>query len=139
VIHRSPLALVCLLGCLLPATLAAGADKKSPRRLPREATLAIRAAADAARKQDLVALRRLMIDEFTWSFGGDSSADQAIAAWKKDPGPLLEMDRVLRLACRTSDDDVDHIECPGKGNRSYRAAFIKTAGGWKMINFVAGD
>jgi hypothetical protein len=137
VIHRSALALVFLL-CCLPA-LAAAADKKSPRRLPREATAAIRAAADAAKKQDLVALRRLMIDEFTWSFGGDSSADQAIATWKKDPAPLLAMDKVLRLPCRTSDDDADHVECPGKGDKSYRAGFIKTAAGWRMINFVAGD
>jgi hypothetical protein len=127
-----------LLVCLLTTPALAAETKKGGKRPNKAAANAIRAVAEAARKKDFVALRALMIDEFTWSFGGDSSADQAITAWQKHPEELAKMDKVLRLPCHTS-EDVDHVDCPGKGAGSHRAAFIKTAAGWKMINFVAGD
>jgi hypothetical protein len=84
-----------------------------------------------------------MADDFTWSFGGDGDADQAIAAWKEDPAHYLpELQRVLTKACHHQGrywDGQEHIFCPGKTDTDFRAGFTLGQDGWKMRYFVAGD
>ena len=121
--------------CLV--AFASGAEKKSSKALPKEAAEAIRAVADSAKKRDFMTLRGLMVDEFTWSFGGDRDANQAIDVWKQDGRYLTELERVLRGNCRPA--KAGHIECPGRGDLSFRAGFVKTPKGWKLEYFVEGD
>ena len=133
-IHKLGIVLVCTT-CLL--AFASGAEKKSSRALPKEAAEAIRTVADSAKKRDFMTLRGLMVNEFTWSFGGDSDANQAIDEWKKDGRYLTELERVLRGNCRPA--DAGHIECSARGNLSFGAGFLRTPKGWKLEYFVEGD
>jgi hypothetical protein len=121
--------------CLSPCL--AGPQKKPVRPPPKGAVEAIRIAADAAKKKDFPAVRQLMIDKFSWSFGGDSDADQAIEEWKKERRYLVALEQVLRRGCRAA--DAAHVECPGRGGLKFRAGFLKTAKGWKLEYFVEGD
>lgn len=116
-------------------TPVAAKDVKSP--LPSEARAVIQAVAASAAKTDLKRIRSAMTNKFTWSFGGDSDAEQAIAEWTKEPRYLRELERVLRSGCRNVASD--RIECPGRGNLGFRAGFMKIDGTWRMDYFVEGD
>lgn len=78
-----------------------------------------------------------MIDAFIWSFGGDGSADQAIAEWKTSSSYLKELARVTSTKCGYQTSTV--IQCPAKGRANFRAGFEITQGVWRMTYFVAGD
>jgi len=91
----------------------------------------------AAKQQDYAALRANMAHEFTWSFGGDSRAEQAIAEWQKQPRYMLELARITRAKCTYRKDQ--YVECPASAGTSFRAGFKLTAGRWKMVYFVEGD
>ena len=91
----------------------------------------------AASQLDYVALRNAMIDEFTWSFGGDTSAEQAIDEWKKQPALMRRLATATRARCSHMKDR--HVECPANVGASWRAGFKVTDGGWKMVYFVGGD
>jgi hypothetical protein len=91
----------------------------------------------AARQMDYVALRGDMIQEFTWSFGGDSSAEQAIAEWKKQPKYLRRLGKVTQARCTYRKDK--YVECPANAGTSFRAGFKLSEGRWKMVYFVGGD
>lgn len=108
------------------------------RPIPTEAQTVIHQVRDAAKARDFQALRRLMVSEFTWSFGGDGDADQAIQAWKQDLAALGELYRIASHQCAFSADE-RHIQCPPKAGYNYRAGFTKTEQGWRMVYFVAGD
>jgi hypothetical protein len=114
---------------------SAAAIKKAP--VPKEAQAIINKTRQAVGAKDFAKLRALMISEFTWSFGGDGDADQAIEAWRKDPQYMKQMSAVLKRGCHA--DDVDRVICPGKGGMGFRAAYVKTEAGWRMEYFVAGD
>ena len=91
----------------------------------------------AARQKDYVALRANMAQEFTWSFGGDSNAEQAIDEWKKEPRYMLQLSRVTQAKCTYRKDK--HVECPANAGASFRAGFKLLEGQWKMVYFVEGD
>ncbi|MYM39929.1 hypothetical protein [Duganella qianjiadongensis] len=106
--------------------------------IPDDAKSVIHAVHVAAKARDYRALKALMVSEFTWSFGGDGDANQAIEAWKHDQQALYELSRVTRLRCSFI-TDVSTIQCPANAGIYYRAGFTKTADGWRMFYFVAGD
>lgn len=94
------------------------------------------------------ALRPWMAREFTWSFGGDADADQAIEAWSRDPQALRELAAVIDRGCVERADEQGmregSIVCPPEYETDpeylgYRAGFRLQDDGWKMIFFVAGD
>ena len=94
------------------------------------------------------ALRPWMAQEFTWSFGGDADAGQAIEAWSRDPRALRELAAVLDRGCveRAGEPEMREgaIVCPPEYETDpeylgYRAGFRLQDDGWKMIFFVAGD
>ncbi len=119
--------------------LAAGAEVPLDAvPIPNMAKVAIQSVRAAAKSKDYVTLKRWMVPEFTWSFGGDGDADQAIEAWRKDPAALRELYRVTGKLCtyRTS---VNDIQCPPNAGYKYRAGFTRTDDGWRMSYFVAGD
>lgn len=121
---------------LLAATTAEIQLEKKP--IPAEARTAIRAVHAAAKAKDLVALRQLMDADFTWSFGGDGDAEQAIEAWKHDPNAIRELYRLTGRRCAYRIDE-GNIQCPPNAGYHYRAGFSKTVHGWRMTYFVAGD
>jgi len=112
---------------------AAGADG----RIPREALDIIAHVRDAADRKDVATLRILMAPDFLWSFGGDRSAGQALAAWQEDPPAFARLHAVTSGPCAPIGDGI--IECPRNAGTSYRAGFQKTDKGWRMIYFIAGD
>ena len=109
----------------------------SAQAVPEGAKKAIAQVQRAAEAKDFPSLRKLMIEEFTWSFGGDGSAEQAIAAWKEQPGRLRQLARVTRLQCTFLEGR--YVECPVSAGTSSRAGFTLTDGEWKMHYFVQGD
>lgn len=133
---RSSKTIRIVLAWTLGVSAIFGAGKGS-KVVPKDASNVIRATADSADKRKFPALRALMVDAFTWSFGGDVNASQAIAEWQKEPRYLREMVRVLRKGCRLV--KTDEVECPGRGGLNFRAGFIKTDKGWRMNYFVEGD
>jgi hypothetical protein len=142
-VTRSLVAGLLIAVCLAAASSASAAEPA--RALPAAATQVIAQVRQAAEQRDLPGLRKLMIREFSWSFGGDRDADQAIEAWKEDPKYLRQLVRVLRQPCRVdtarygSDEGKRRAKCPGAGNLSFRAGFIETPDGWRMEYFVEGD
>ena len=105
--------------------------------IPTGARLVISSVHAAAAKRDLSALRVLMTDEFTWSFGGDSTAEQAIAAWRSDQNAVAALRRITGKSCGRISEQF--IQCPQNAGISYRAGFTETPSGWRMAYFVAGD
>jgi len=91
----------------------------------------------AARHMDYVALRADMIQDFRWSFGGDSSAEQAIDEWKKQSVYMRRLDRATRARCAYRQDK--YVECPANAGTSFRAGFKLNEGQWKMVYFIGGD
>lgn len=130
-----------LLAMGLAMAPARGSDDSGP--LPVDAWNVIQQVERAAAATNWSQLRSSMADDFTWSFGGDGDADQAIAAWKEDPAAYLpKLRRVLTMACRRQGqfyDGQEHVFCPGKTDMDFRAGFTLGKDGWKMRYFVAGD
>ena len=90
----------------------------------------------AARTSNYPKLRALMIDEFSWSFGGDASADQAVAEWQKQRRYMRHLAAATKSRCAYRDK---YVECPANAGISYRAGFTKIGDRWKMAYFVEGD
>jgi hypothetical protein len=105
--------------------------------IPNDAHNVIQKVRASAEKNDFPALRRLMVRDFQWSFGGDADAEQALSEWKADPRYMRNLARVTAQSCRFLTREI--IECPGKAGKGYRAGFARTSEGWRMRYFVAGD
>lgn len=105
--------------------------------IPEDALGAIKAVSAAAARQDFDALDKLMAREFTWSFGGDRDARQALDAWRAKREYLAQLQRVTSGKCEFITKTV--IECPVKAGTRHRAGFERTKDGWRMTYFMAGD
>ena len=105
--------------------------------VPGEATKVIAGIRSAALARNYANLRAAMIPEFTWSFGGDGNADQAIAEWKTKSIYLKQLARVTGAKCGFRTATV--IQCPAKSGNGFRAGFEVSDGSWRMIYFVAGE
>jgi hypothetical protein len=128
--------ILLLLAAMVP--LAAGsALAEGETNLPPGAALVVLDIASSARARDFKAIRAKMVDDFTWSFGGDRDADQAIQEWQRDPRYLEALERILRTGCRLTAPE--RVECIGRKTVGFRAAFAKTPKGWRMESFVEGD
>ncbi|KAB7772131.1 hypothetical protein CEK69_08775 [Xanthomonas sp. LMG 12462] len=106
-------------------------------KLPKSATASIAPVHRAAAHRDLQSLRRLMVQEFVWSFGGDDDADQAIQSWRTSPSELRTLVRLTAHACGYVDKNL--IQCPTHAGIEHRAGFSNTDQGWRMVYFLAGD
>lgn len=126
-----PIPTIILLG-------AAAAVNLENKPIPVAARAVIREVHTAAKAKNFAALRRQMVSEFTWSFGGDGDADQALEAWKRDPAAIRELYRITGGRCAFRMDE-ENIQCPPNAGYQYRAGFTKTEHGWRMSYFVAGD
>jgi hypothetical protein len=130
--HRSTLALA-----LSITSCFAAAVQSYPPGIPREASARIAQVQEAAKRKDYSALQNLMVQDFTWSFGGDGNAQEAIEAWKEAPASLARLAKVTRSKCGFVSKEV--IQCPVSAGTSHRAGFKNLGGTWKMVYFVAGD
>lgn len=120
------------------ASILTIAEAKTQRAtIPTDAQVVIKKVRSAAQSKDFEKLRGLMQEDFLWSFGGDGSAEQAIAEWRKDDRYLRQLDYVLKSGCRLHDENT--VNCPGKGGMNFRAIFSKSNEGWRMRAFVEGD
>ena len=122
---------LCVLTALAHST-SAGAEP-----IPAAAKIVIEQVHRAAVAKDFDSLRQHMVPEFSWSFGGDASIEQAIAAWKKQPGYLRQLARVTKQKCTYRKDR--YVECPVGAGTNFRAGFKATDGKWRMEYFLEGD
>jgi hypothetical protein len=118
-------------------------DRATLGPIPAEAADAVAAALKAARKRNLGALRALMVEDFTWSFGGSASADEAMAMWQADGTIIERLIGVLEAGCR-ADEAKTAVTCPPAytetpGYLGYRAGFVRRGDAWRMSFFVSGD
>ena len=129
-----------LLPLRFPALLAAAfllAGTSRAEQPPPAAVAVIAQVHRAAAARNYEKLREHMISEFTWSFGGDPSVDQALSAWKNEPGYLRQLARVTARKCVYRKDK--YVECPVRAGTGFRAGFKESNGKWSMEYFVEGD
>ena len=105
--------------------------------IPEDARRAIQEVHRAATNGDFAVLRKLMVRDFQWSFGGDPDAQQALDAWKADPRYLRNLRRVTLQHCGFITPQI--VQCPAGARASFRAGFERTQDGWRMRYFVEGD
>jgi hypothetical protein len=105
--------------------------------LDPEAAATVREVDRAAQRRNFRKLRSLMANEFTYDFGGAPSPDEAIEEWRGDRKYLRALVRVLRRGCHAT--DAETIDCPGKGDTTFRAGFKREGPGWRLKYFVQGD
>jgi hypothetical protein len=91
----------------------------------------------AAARRDLAALRALMDPAFTWSFGGDTDADQAIEAWRQDPSRLGALQRALEQG--RCEPDGRYLTCEDAPSATGRLVLRQDGGQWIWEAFVEGD
>jgi len=124
-------------GALFVALVSSVSGQGASLPPPSDAKEAIARVNRAAKQKDYAALRADMAQEFTWSFGGDSRAEQAIDEWRKEPRYMLQLAKVTQAKCAYREDS--YVECPASAGTSFRAGFKLTEGRWKMVYFVEGD
>lgn len=122
------------LACLI--VLATFQFASASPAIPKDAIAAIHKLHVASSRGDLVALRRMMSEQFTWSFGGDSDAKQAIDYWQQQPSELKALAKVTKTGCGWHGEI---LQCPVVAGMKHRAGFRLTKQGWRMEYFVAGD
>jgi len=137
--HRL-IATLLVAGALSGAGRVNAAPKRSRAALPSGAAEIISKVAALAESRDFASLRKLMADDFVWSFGDDDGADYAIQEWRRDERYLTALRRVLKMRCRPDDyRGTPGVECPGRGGLTFRAWFVESPAGWKFQAFVEGD
>ncbi len=104
---------------------------------PKEALVVVKQVHVASAQKRLQSLLPLMTPDFTWSFGGDASAAQALQAWKARPKLLQQLSRATASRCEMRLGDI--VQCPAGEKLGYRAGFQQFPQGWRMVYFVAGD
>lgn len=119
------------------AIAAAAAGEAAGAPPPLAALEVIARVNRSAAHGDFAALRADMVQDFRWSFGGDSSADQAIDEWKKQPRQMRQLAKTTQAKCAYRKDG--YVECPANAGASFRAGFKLRDGQWKMEYFVGGD
>jgi hypothetical protein len=105
--------------------------------IPQAAKTVVAEIHQSAKLRDTKTLRKLMMSNFIWSFGGDASATQAIDSWLANPILFDELSRITSMDCISIETDI--VECPKDADTGYRAGFKSTPKGWRMAYFVQGD
>lgn len=112
-------------------------DAKAPpvSSAPADARLLLRLIWTAAGKTDAMkALDPFMERAFTWSFGGDAIAQQALTEWAKDDSIPKKLRAAIASRCTTK---ANILTCePPKG---LRLVLEKRDGCWRWTAFVGGD
>lgn len=105
--------------------------------IPKDAKLVFEQVIAAVESDDLMRLKALMVEDFTWSFGGDRSSQQALDEWKKDPSSIKRLPALLKSSCKLENSHT--IVCESDSRQNLRAGFSRKPVGWLLEYFVAGD
>ena len=124
------------LSSLVVVALTSSGVALASSEVPPQAKALIKQVHRLSAKGDLVGLRSLMVPEFTWSFGGDANADQAISNWRENPKQLHALANVTSKQCALKGK---YVECPRNAGMNQRVGFAETKTGWRMTYFVQGD
>ena len=112
-------------------------DAKAPAvgAAPASAQLLLRLIWTAASKKDpLKALDPFMARAFTWSFGGDAIAQQALTEWAKNDTVPKTLRAAIAGRCSTKGNAVTCAAAKGP-----RLVLEKQDGCWRWTAFVDGD
>lgn len=112
-------------------------DAKAPAvsAAPADARLLLRLIWSAAgNREPLKALDPFMERAFTWSFGGDAIAQQALTEWAKDDSIPKAIRAAIAGRCTTKSNIVTCA--PPKG---MRLVLEKRDACWRWTAFVGGD
>jgi len=112
-------------------------------KLPPGAAQVVAEVESAARVHDVVRLRKVMADQFTYSTGDAPSAETAIVVWQADPSILAQMVVALDAGCAL-DPAGSQAVCPAASASDpafagYRATFRAAGGIWKLVSFATAD
>jgi len=117
--------------------LSSAIERANAAPPPTAAGEAIAKVRRAAEQKDYATLRAAMVEDFRWSFGGDASAEQAVAEWSRQPRYLQQLARAAAGRCILESDG--YVECRAGTKASFRAGFAPYDGRWKFAYFVEGD
>ncbi len=102
---------------LVALAFAASLPDAAGAALPPGAVAVIARVNRAAARGDFAALRADMVQDFRWSFGGDASADQAIAEWKGEARYLRQLARITKGKCKRT--NAGEVECPANAGTDF--------------------
>jgi hypothetical protein len=115
------------------------ADPKRFAALPEPAAKMVAALWNTLARRDYTALRPYLAEDVTWSLGGGTGADAAIATWQADPQTLDAMTQAIDAGCAS--DAARKVACPagpavaGK----YQLVLEPRGSDWKVTSFVRGE
>ncbi|HTR52585.1 MAG TPA: hypothetical protein VMJ10_17845 [Kofleriaceae bacterium] len=106
--------------------------------VPPEAAKRLASLKDTLARRDYAALRPQLADDITWSLGGGTGADDAMATWQADPAQFDAMAAVLAAGCGA---DGARVRCPAgdPAPGAYQVVLEPRAGAWKMTSFVKAE
>ncbi len=106
--------------------------------LPKGAAQVVDEVSSAATSHSYEVLRAAMSDDFTWSLGGNPSADQALVMWQADSTALTALAAALEAGCARANPTT--VACPVAAvSDSYtgdRVRFELVDDVWKMRSFL---
>jgi hypothetical protein len=118
------------------------APKTDPKKfggIPDAAAKMLASLSDTLAKRDYAGLRVFLADDVTWSLGGGTGADAAIAMWQADAQAFDAMVAAITTGC--AKDGETKVACPGGPPVAgkYQLVLEPRGAGWKVTSFVAGD
>jgi hypothetical protein len=109
-------------------------DPKAPKlaAAPADARLLLRLIwAVAGKKNAVKGFRVLMDPQFTWQYGQNADADEAVAAWATDAALPKQVRAAIAGTCKTTRTDVTCTAKTGPG-----VELEKKDGCWRWTGFV---
>jgi len=93
---------------------------------------------DALSGRDYGGLRLQLADDITWSLGGGTGADAAMAMWQADPEPLDAMGKALAAGCG---GDAKKVACPAGPAvaGTYQLTIEPRGETWRVTSFVRAE
>jgi len=114
-------------------------DPSTFANVPPGAAKRLASIKDALVKRDYTALRPQLDENVTWSLGGGTGADAALATWQADPATFEAMQDVIAGGCAVKGKEV---RCPGGDPQVGKFQLVLTLEGttdWKVTSFVRGE
>jgi hypothetical protein len=114
------------------------ADPTVFKDVPPEAGKRLAALKDALGGRDYPALRAQLAEDISWSLGGGTGADAAMATWQADPEPLDAMGKALAAGCA---GDAKKVTCPAAppAPGAYQLIVEPRGTGWQVTSFVKAE
>jgi hypothetical protein len=113
-------------------------DPASFKNIPAPAAKQLAAIKDALGRRDYTALKPMLADDITWSLGGGTGADAAMAMWQADPTAFDAMAGTLAVCVADGDKKV---ACPGGAPTAgaYQLLLEPRGDAWRVTSFVKAE